>query len=699
MARTRNLPLYFSLKRVVAIASISLVLASCTQTPREYHVNPDRMATNASSVQQSDTVGGSSQQPVSTGITKLNTLPLGRNDFEQQADAALAFTDKDAQQLTANELPVADFVQTVLGDVLDTNYIITDDARSASGTVTLNVTDPVSSRRLYVLAAELLDERGLSVSRRDDVFYVTKKDGRSSDGAIIGRGRNRSDVPDTVRPVLQIIPVRYGITSSIERTLRSLTTATITADFEQGALFVQGARNEVVRVLDLVNLLDVRAHRGKFVGLLQLTYLTTEEFTDKAKELLSAEGIKASTTAAEGGVLLMVPIEQVGAVALFAGEEFILDRIEYWAKQIDKPTRGAEKRYYVYHPRYARASDLGESIAPLIGGDAQASANQGRDTQSAQRFGQQPVAGSQPRSGQSGGNQRQNVSVVTEDLRMTVDERSNSVIFYTSGQTYESLLPIISRLDVMPKQILLDATIAEVTLTDEFSQGFEFAFSSGRLSGGTMGRLGSAAGGIAFNWSDGVTDLVASLSASTNLVNVLSNPSLVVRDGVSATISVGNDIPTIGATTSDPLQGDRQTTVVNYRKTGVNLTVTPTINAQGLVVLQIDQEISNTTESGPNIGGSPSIFERSIQTEVLAQSGQTVLLGGLISDNVSEGDSQVPGLANLPLIGNLFKSRNDSREKTELVIFITPRVIESVDQWTEIRSRIAEGLTNLKLAK
>lgn len=685
--------------KIPVVISVLVVLAGCQQTSREYVVNPSRMAsTELLDEQRSDVGDGSAVEKAEAGIKRLTPLVLNERALEQHENASQFFSDSDQQQVTANELAVSDFVQTILGDVLAVNYIITEEARQAAGSVTLNVAEPVSSRRLFVLASELLDERGLSLMRRDSVFYVTQKENNSRSGAIIGRGRERGDVPDTVQPVLQIIPLRYGITSSIERTLRSLSSAAITPDFFQNALFVQGPRNEVLRVIDLVNLLDVRAHRGKFVGLLQLTYLSTSEFTNTASQLLEAEGIRASTSASSGNALLMVPIDQVGAVALFAGEEFILERAEYWAKQIDKPIQGAEKRYYIYHPRYARASDLGASIAPLLSGNAGSGLDQSRDTQSAQG-GQQLVAGSQPRSSQRNNKSPQVTSVVSDELRMTIDERSNSLIFFTAGQTYESLLPIIQRLDVMPKQILLDATIAEVTLTDEFAFGFEFAFRSGRLSGGTLGRLGLPGGGVGLNWSDGVSNILANLSASTNLVNVLSNPTLVVRDGVSANISVGNDIPTIGATISDPLQGDRQTTVVNYRKTGLNLTVTPTISARGLVVLEIEQQISNTSEGGPNIGGSPSIFERSISTEVLAQSGQTVLLGGLISENMSDNNSEVPGLARLPLIGHLFKSRSESKEKTELVIFITPRVIDSVDQWTEIRARISEGLTNLKIAE
>ena len=180
-------------------------------------------------------------------------------------------------------------------------------------------------------------------------------------------------------------------------------------------------------------------------------------------------------------------------------------------------------------------------------------------------------------------------------------------------------------------------------LTDEFAMGVEFALENSDVSLGTTGGLGLPDGGgfISVVGNDGAVR--AQLSASNRLVNILSNPSLVVRDGASASISVGNDIPTVGATFFDPIQSDTQITTVQYRKTGVKLTVTPTLNAQGLVVMEIDQEISNTVEGGSEVEGTPAIFERSLSTEVVARSGETILLGGLISENNSENCGQGTG--------------------------------------------------------
>jgi general secretion pathway protein D len=164
---------------------------------------------------------------------------------------------------------------------------------------------------------------------------------------------------------------------------------------------------------------------------------------------------------------------------------------------------------------------------------------------------------------------------------------------------------------------------------------------------------------------------------------------------VAASINVGSDISVIGATTQDPINGQRQTTTSEYRKTGVDISVTPTINAQGIIVMEVDQTISNSVPSSSGASGNPDIFERSLSTEVVARSGQTVIMGGLISANYNVGGSAAPGLGSIPILGNLFKSKNDSRDRTELVMLITPKVLNNLDEWDVILNDFQEGLKYL----
>ena len=675
-----------------------LVLTSCASHNNQYQVPGSRLA--ATPLTEETT---SEQPELESAVTRpqgfeqLSSLQAGNPVLRSQQDAAALIKDNDKVSFAADAMPAEQFIHSVLGDVLKLNYVLADGIADLSKPVTLNLQQPVSSRALYLLTSQLLDDANISITLRDGTYFVHAKQGSSASSTILGIGRTPRDVPQAVGPIMQIIPVKYGITGSLERTLRGLINASITPDFEKNMLFITAERSEILRALDLIQLLDMPANRGRNVGILRLTYVTAEEFIEQTGKLLQSEGIPTDKGANPTSNLVMVPLDQIGAVALFASEQFYIDRVNYWARQLDKPSEGAQKRYYIFHPRFARASDLGSSVAPLINPQqsiANRAGNQSRDTASAFNN-SQSAQGSGGQSG-IGGNGAASTTVQSEDITMTVDERSNTIIFYTSGIRYQTLLPMIRRLDVMPKQILLEATIAEVTLTDDLSMGLEFAIQNGKFGYGTKGAFGvEEFGGLSLSYLDVGKELLANLKAAKTNINILSNPSLVVRDGVSANINVGTDVPTVGSTTVNP-GTETQSTTVEYRKTGVKMSVTPTINAQGLVVLQIDQSISNTVD-GSTVAGSPAIFERSLNTEVLAQSGQTIMLGGLISENTTKTTTKVPFLGDIPLFGPLFRGQKDSVSKTELVILITPRVIDQPEQWQQIQHQLQSGLENLKL--
>ena len=740
-------PLMKKMNKFLALILVGVLagLSGCVTSESVMNVPASRLAVGVSEPVADEELTeeevAASVRDEKTGMQRLS--PLSRSSRGRaQEDWSDRFADNDELRVAAEDMPLAQFLHYVFGELLGVNYVISDGMQnletpvtvnrqrpqSANGLpssvvpvptdranpvqtdldapVTVNLQDPVSSRRLYVLATELLAERNVAVTFRDGVFYLHPQDRRGKGDVYIGFGAREEDVPETSGPIMQIIPLRYGLSTSIERTIRDLVDAKVVGDIQQGALFVTGDRSEILRVLDVVGLMDQPALRGRFVGLVSLTYMTADDYIDQVIELLSVEGVPAERGSVTGtGSVALVNLESVGAVAVFAATRQLLDRVDYWTRQIDRPTRGAERRYYIYTPRYARADELGRSLVPLLGGAEASSETEARDTRSSLGGSEAQSAVNsalQSRRSDSGGGSsaaaRAPVSAHSEDLTMSVDLRSNAIIFNTTGTRYQSLLPMIRRLDTPPRQILVEVTIAEVLLTDEFAMGVEFALESGEVSLGTTGGLGLPDGGgfISVLGSDGA--IRAQLSASNRLINVLSNPSLVVRDGVSASISVGNDIPTVGATFFDPLQSDTQITTVQYRKTGVNLTVLPTLNAQGLVVMEISQEISNVVEGGSEVEGTPAIFERSLSTEVVARSGETILLGGLIADNVSENVAKVPGLGDIPWLGRLFRSETQATERTELVIMITPRVLDESTRWDEVLNTMDSAFRHLSLA-
>lgn len=689
-------------KKILFIA-ITFILSGCASTI----INPDK-STQAENlkleksylkgtkpttrIENAEVIDNTANRSEFVRINQHNTKQGG---LKLEIDLSSQFGIEKNYQVSVNEIPLNDFLHYVLGDLLKVSYLIEPSVKKNVAPVTLELKDKVSAQRLFQLVQQILNQHNITIALNDDVFYVHPVVNKGNKSNIaFGYGRNETDVPSVSSDIIQLIPLKFGTKGSIRHTVSALVNASVTIDSAQGLVTVKGKRQEVLRALSLIHLLDNPAINNKSVALLGFSYIDSETFIKKVSELLSLEGIESKRTAVVSASVQFVPIEHLGKVVVFASSEEVLERVEYWTKQLDKPATGSEQSFYTYHPQYARASDLGASLAPLISSNSRTFNGQNNNTSTSDNN-----RSSNTQKSRSSNNNSKTATIQSiegDNLRMVVDERSNSLIFYSTGKFYQELQPIIKKLDVMPKQVMLEVVIAEVKLTGSFAKGVEYAIKNG--DGGSKTENFNFSSKAGFSYS--VVGLDGSININLNrtdgLINVLSRPTILVRDGVLATISVGDDIPTVGSTTSNPINGERETTTIQYRTTGISLSVTPTINAQGTVIMSIEQNISNISPDGLNIGGSPSIFERKISTEVVAGDGQTVMLGGLISENKASNATSVPFFGTLPLLGHLFRSDSDSSDKTELVILVTPKIVNNVNEWQRIQDSFMKGLENIK---
>lgn len=594
-------------------------------------------------------------------------------------DLADNFSEAQMVKLASNELPFNDFLHYIFGEVLKVNYVIEGGAKSDINPITLNISDELSSKRVFVLLEDLLSKRNYRIVFRNSVYFIIPNDAAGNANVVFGVGGNVNDVPQTTRDIMQVVPFKFGFQSNLSLLLGQVAGVQVTPDAGKNLLYIWGKRENIVRALEFMQIVDQPGGNAENITLLNFTFISPSDFIVEGAKLLSGEGLSVAVDRGEGVNVILIPLDTIGSVAVFASERNYLERAKYWAKQLDKPDNSEVKNYFVYQPKYARATDLGESLDRLLSG-----------------FNKLLSQENEPRAANSLNNRA--VTPGNDDISVVVDERSNSLIVFATGIEYQKIMGLIQRLDVTPKQILLDMVIAEVTLTDDFKKGVEFALNKGRYNIGTAGSFGEGdMGGLSYSLTSGLDTVDISLFQDNTLVNVLSRPTLLVRDGVSASINVGNDIPVIGSTTVDPVSGTRETTSIQYRKTGLQLNVTPTVNSQGVVIMEIEQQISNTPEGAPSATGSPIIFERSISTEVVADSGQTIILGGLISENGNIGSSKVPLLGDIPGVGHLFRGDTETVEKTELVVLVTPRIINRQDEWVDIKNKFMQTLSNVSL--
>jgi len=590
------------------------------------------------------------------------------------------FSKTNMVKISADELPLNEFIHYVMGDLLEVSYILGAEVKDDSTTVTLNLQNNVSQYKLYSLVEELLAERQYMLRFNDGIYYVNKEGQQTGKEVIaFGYGNQIKDVPNTSQAIWQMAPFDYGFNGSLQLTLSQLAKVKVYPDSQQNLLLLKGKRTEIIKALEFMQLVDQPKLGQRQIALFKSTFVDTQTLIKRLTSLLKQEGISVGVENDTNRALSIVPLANMGALTLFANKREVVQRAIFWLNTIDQPEDGDALQYFIYAPQFSRAADLGLSLDALLGGSQSAGDTTSLD--SAAKSAKKSITS----SGITGGN-----------VGLVVDERANSLIFQTTGEEYRKLLPLIKRLDVMPKQILLEVIIAEVKLTDEFKQGVDFKLTNQGTSNITGGyNLTNGAGGLSYILTGAKGSLDVSLFQKDTNVEVLSRPSLLVRDGVTAQMTVGDNIPTVGEIVTDPVNGSR--TSIVYLETGVDLSVTPTINAQGVVIMEIMQKISNQAPGDSSVEGSPTIFERTFSTEVVADSGQTIILGGLISEDKTINDRSVPFFSTLPFIGKLFDATEQKKTKTELVIMVTPRVIESTDEWSEVKSKLSQQLEYLKL--
>ena len=471
---------------------ISMMLAACASSPKdeEYeskyqnatdnqpHLTVKKSYLSGDDGEFVDNSAASSQEQEASltapgEFKRLETLD--RDDVSFSSNALDSeFSDKESVSVAANNMPLQDYVHYVFGDLLGVNYVLTPEVAKNKQRVTLSIAQPITKRRLFTLSQSILADRNVAIKHNGDVFLLESVDPNSKSSKVVGIGRGVDEVPLGAREVLQIVPVLYGIKTSLKRTVEQLSDVTVTLDARQSAVFIEGSRPSVIRAMELVQLLDSPANRGRHIGLVKLTFSTIDLYMEQMSILLENEGIPNSIGSPNTNNLVFVPLYQIGAVAIFAASDALLDRVEFWTKAIDKPSEGDVKQYFIFNPRYARATDIGQSLAPLISGAGAAS-----QVETQARANAADAQGDS--TGQLARIQR-STGAANNELTFVVDERTNSLVFYTTGTIYKGLLPLIHSLDVLPKQVMLNITIAEVTLTDEFKFGVDFALSEGKFS-------------------------------------------------------------------------------------------------------------------------------------------------------------------------------------------------------------------------
>ncbi|MDD5633078.1 MAG: type II secretion system secretin GspD, partial [Methylococcales bacterium] len=302
-------------------------------------------------------------------------------------------------------------------------------------------------------------------------------------------------------------------------------------------------------------------------------------------------------------------------------------------------------------------------------------------------------------------------------VKIIADEANNSIVIVATAQDYEVILPVIEQLDMMPLQVLIDATVVQVNLTDNLKYGIAWYLNNGKpetLINGVNGALSTlaplaaagATSGLSMFYNAGTVKALLHAEASLDNVNVISSPSLMVLNNQKARINVGQQVPISTGSSSIPLAGGAttasfaQTNSIQYKDTGVTLDVTPRVNANGMVIMKLKQIVSKVVQVSATGGSttqqqSPTLDKKEIDSSVAVHDGETIVLGGLIDEQVETVRNGIPWLYQLPVIGSLFGGTTKNNTKTELVILITPRVVKDKQDSRVISDEFKRKLTGI----
>ncbi len=610
----------------------------------------------------------------------------------------------DAVSLNFEEAPLTEVIHAVMGDILELDYIV---EHPIDGKVTVRTRSPIPRDELLGILESLLQaNKALIIRDKEGRFFISSSEQMSRLNPTIVASTDGVVGYSTI-----IIPLQFISAGNMADILRPVAdeAAFVRIDQTRNLLMLAGTSTQLEGWQEIITTFDVDMLKGMSVGIFPIENASIEDVQEALSGMLGKDGGDGVEGAVGiGSMVKIIPVERLNSLMVVTPRAHYLERIETWIERLDQsPDANFERRLYVYPVQNTNAVHLADMLSTIFAGSSGGSSGS-RKAGVAPGFTPETVSadGSSASSSRSGGAAAESRSFSFGDIRVVADEENNALLIYATGKEYKKIQSALSRLDIAPTQVVIEASIIEVTLTDKLKYGLEWSFNGslgggytgvGQLNNGETAGIGPDLPGFAYSVINGSGNIKAVLNAlaSDNLLNVISSPSVMVLDNQTASIRVGADIPIeSGETLTD---GGNSITTIEYRETGVQLDVTPSVNAGGMVTMDIEQSV---TDVGPvDAEGVPqrTFLERTITSKVAVRSSESVVLGGLIRENKSAGSSGIPILHNLPLIGPLFGSKAVEAERTELLVMITPRVIYSDSDLRDVSREMRSQMRSLEL--
>ncbi|MBU0484142.1 MAG: type II secretion system secretin GspD [Proteobacteria bacterium] len=617
---------------------------------------------------------------------------LARN---QDSAALVTGTAKGAESLVIN-LEDAEIYDVILffADMLQINCIVGPEIR---GTVTIHSAGALNKNDIFPLFFQILDANGLTAVKEGKVYRILNIDSAartslplSTDGDV---GLARSEY------ILQIIPLQYIASQEMVKILTPFISAKgslISHDASRTILLVDSRAN-VAKILKLVKTFDL-----DLLGKMSHRFYRIQNVDSKTVAQTISDVLAFYEK--DSGKIKIINLEKLNSLLVLTDSDKYFAKVTELVNDFDIPSEDVTPHIYLYFLKNSQSDDMSGLLNAIFTKSKEAAAKPepaGPDVPTKKKTETSPLFGAKepaqpikitravPEADFGSG-------ALRGEIKITQDPIRNALVIEATPADYRVVEKVLHRLDILPRQVLISVTIAEVKLDDSLDLGVEWSWTHDKSAEinhpSFLTALVNDTVGLAYNIGETAKwNAALSAMARENKVNIVSSPSVLASDNKAAVINISTELPVASAQIQyDSDNTSKTQTDIQYRNTGVILNVTPHINENGLVTMELKQELSEAADA-VNIGGVgyPAFFKRSVDTTLTVNSGQTIVIGGLISEKETAGSSGVPFLSGLPLIGWIFGATGNETGKTELIILITPKVAANLDAVDAVTAEFA----------
>ena len=604
------------------------------------------------------------QLPASAAaLPPASTVPVG-------GDAVAA--------VNLQQVALPTFIQIVYTEILKKSVNLDPAVTARQDLVTFRTGGGQTATEIEKAVRLLLKSYGLSAVDVGGLVRVVPDNAALGDLPTIRYGSATPDVPLPLRPVFNLVQLSSVRQTDVANWLRTMFGDRITVQEDAGrnAVLLRGNPDNVKAALEALAVLDQPAMKGRASQALVPAFWSCDELAKRLSDVLASEGYAVAPVGqpimpgASRFPIILLPVSALNTIYVFASSDAVAAHVADWARTLDKPTeRGIGKNYFIYAVKHKDAELLAETLDRILTGSRTSSTSS--STASA-------AAAVPATAGATAATDSPKLNSVV------VDKSTNTLIFQVKAEEYGQIMSLLQTLDRPSKSAMIEVTVAELSLDDSNQLGVQWLASQVQgnhtYTADTAGGAALGTAGINFKVFNSLGMLRAAVNAlaTNNRATILSSPRLMARNGETATIQVGQQVPVITSQQSTGTVSPNNTLgilqQVQYRDTGVILKIKPVIHSGDQIDLDVSQEVSDAGKTDTGVSISPTFNTRKIDTKLTLANGATVALGGLISESGSQGNSGVPFLKDIPLIGSLFSTQSKSGERRELIILITPYI-------------------------